>query len=311
MASALVFAGQSFVGGVLCRALRQRGVRVIATSRRPAPGCVVCDITDRNGVDSLIAQEKPTWVIQCAGATHGEDAWQSYALHTLGALNVLSAVARHAADATTLLMGSASEYGPVSAGHLPISESQFPAPTTFFGASKLAPTQLAQAAAADWNLRVLVIRPFNIIGPGLPAHYFLGALAARLARQSELERTFPLHNAEATRDFVDVRDVAEAIILLLQQRTLSPGTAEIYNVATGVETSVREAASWMGQLAGGFEPSPVGSVSSRTGIQRSCGDASRLRRAVNWQVQFPWRRSVLDMWNATRSTAATAEAAVS
>ncbi len=278
-----------------------------ATSRTPAPGCIVCDLTDRNRVAALIAEEQPTWVVQCAGATRGEDAWQCYALHTLGALNVLSAVALHAPRASTLFVGSASEYGPVAPQHLPVGENQSPAPTTFFGTSKLAQTHLASAAAADWNLRVLVIRPFNIIGPGLPEHYFLGALATRLARQQRTESTFPLHNADATRDFIDVRDVAEAIILLLERMTLSPGTAEVYNVASEVETSLRQAAVWLGHLAGGFEPSSVGSIASRTGIQRSCGAASRLRQAVGWQVRYPWRQSVKELWEATRAAAACGE----
>jgi nucleoside-diphosphate-sugar epimerase len=303
MQTTLVFAGTSFVGRVLCGALQRRGIKVTATSRTPVPGYHVCDVTDREGVASLIAREQPSWVIQCAGATRGEDAWHCYALHTQGALNVLAAVGRHAPHATTLLLGSASEYGPVAPRDLPIRESQCPAPTTFVGASKWAQTQLAVAAALEWNLRVLVIRPFNIIGPGLPDHYFLGALASRLARQSPSERTFPVHNADCTRDFIDVRDVVEAILLLLEQRRLTPGTTEVYNVASGEETSLLQAALWLGHLAGGYEPCPVGNITSRTGIHRSCGDAARLRQTVGWQIRYPWRQSVQDLWEATHAFA--------
>ena len=123
----------------------------------------------------MIERERPDWVIQCAGATHCSDPSELYKLHVDGTRNVLSAVARFVPKAVVILLGSAAEYGPVAPEQLPIQEQQICKPATPFGASKLAQTQLAEAAAEEWGLRVLTVRPFNILGPGLPEHYFAGA----------------------------------------------------------------------------------------------------------------------------------------
>jgi GDP-4-dehydro-6-deoxy-D-mannose reductase len=167
-----------------------------------------------------------------------------------------------------------------------------------FGASKLAQTQLAQAAAMQWKLRLITARPFNIIGPGLPDHYFAAALARRLlqrrAEGGSLE--FRVANLNATRDFVDVRDVAAALVELLTRCAPGSSEMEIYNIATGVEIPLHVLAARLGGLAGGFVPVDGDGESSRGGISRSCGDATRLRQATGWAPRRTWEQSLEDLW---------------
>src|SRR5262249_12810899 len=155
-----------------------------------------------------------------------------------GTLNVLSAVARHVPAAPVLVLGSAAEYGPVAPEALPVDEDFPAAPTTFFGTSKLAQTQAARVAAAEGRLRVLGARPFNVIGPGLAAHYFAAAFAERLcqAKTASSPDELAVVNASATRDFIDVRDVAQALVQLLTRAVPPAGTLALYNVASGLET---------------------------------------------------------------------------
>jgi GDP-4-dehydro-6-deoxy-D-mannose reductase len=300
VASALVFAGHSFVGRPLCRALRERGVRVTATARGPArpADAVACDLARPGEVEAVVERHRPDLVVQCAGATRGNDPSALYGLHVGGTVALLSAVARHAPAATVLLLGSAAEYGPVPPERLPVSEDTPEAPVTLFGASKLAQTHLARAAAAEWGLRVLTARPFNVIGPGLPEHYFAAALARRLMRQRAEggPAEFPVANLPATRDFVDVRDLADALVSLLAQAAPARGEAAVYNVASGVETPLAEVAAELGRLAGGLRPVDGGAGGSRGGITRSCGDAGRLHRATGWAPRRSWRESIADLW---------------
>jgi GDP-4-dehydro-6-deoxy-D-mannose reductase len=300
METALLFAGGSFIGRRLCSALRHRGWRVAVTARpgSAADGAVPCDLVDAGRVAEVVARERPARVVQCAGATRTDDFREMFELHVGGTLNVLDAVRRHAPGAAVLLLGSAAEYGPAGADELPVAEGHVAPPRSFFGASKVAQTQAARAAAAAWGLRVLAARPFNVIGPGLPGHYFAAALAVRLRRMTAEgpPRPFPVVNAHATRDFIDVRDVAEALAGLLDGAVPPPGGFEVYNVATGVETSLLEAAAELGRLAGGFTPVPAGAAASRAAASRSCGDAGRLRRAIGWRLRYSWRESLADLW---------------
>jgi GDP-4-dehydro-6-deoxy-D-mannose reductase len=300
MGTAVVFAGNSFLGKTLCPVLRQRGVRVVATARGNdlSLDYVPCDLTRHADVESLLKCERPDWVIQCAGATRAAESREMYDLHVGGTLAVLSAAARHAPLATILLLGSAAEYGPVAADCLPINESCPENPATPFGASKLAQTHLARAAARQCQLRVLTVRPFNVIGPGLPDHYFAAALARRLLRMRSCgdPGPFPVMNLDATRDFVDVRDVADALVGLLSDAPPTAGEMEVYNIATGIEVSLADVATKLGSLAGGYKPMAGAGGDSRGGVVRSRGDATRLSRKTGWLPRRTWEESLNDLW---------------
>jgi GDP-4-dehydro-6-deoxy-D-mannose reductase len=300
MATALVLAGNSFIGSHLCRALRERGQRVVSTARgaNAPPGTERCDLTDRNRVEEVVAAARPQAVFQCAGATGTEDPGLLYGLHVGGTLNVLAALARHAPSAPVALLGSAAEYGAVAPEALPVKEDHSAVPRSFFGASKLAQTQAGQAAAAEWNLSVLVVRPFNVIGPGLPPRYFAASFAERLirARAAGTSGEVPVANADATRDLVDVRDVADALAELMTCAAPPAGTMTLYNVASGRETPLRAVAEKLCGLAGGYRVVDAGAGPSRSGITRSCGDASRLRETIGWSPRVSWERSIEDLW---------------
>jgi GDP-4-dehydro-6-deoxy-D-mannose reductase len=205
-----------------------------------------------------------------------------------------------------VLLGSAAEYGPVAPEALPVKEDHPAAPHSFFGASKLAQTQFGQAAAAEWNLSIVAARPFNVIGPGLPVQYFAASFAERLiqAKAAGTRGDMPVVNADTTRDFVDVRDVAEALVGLMTRAAPPRGTMALYNIASGCETPLRAIAERLCGLAGGFRAVDAGAGRSRSSISRSCGDASRLREAIGWSPQINWERSVADLWNACQLSVA-------
>ena len=300
MARVLLIAGSSFIGQHCARVFSQAGHEVLGTARRIRAGSslVSLDITRPGDVDRVIGVLQPDWIVNCAGSPSSPNPAEHYAVHVQGTLNVLQAAADNG-HVPVLLMGSAAEYGPVPAEELPVQESHLEEPTTFFGASKLAQTQLACVAARELGLSILITRPFNVIGPGLPDSYFAAALTGRLLRQRDEDRrdAFEVRNAEATRDFVDVRDVARALLMLREATQPERGSAEVFNIATGLQTSLLDVAMQMGDLAGGLNPVAGGEAASRGGISRSCGSFAKLHHATGWQPEIPWRQSIVDLWN--------------
>jgi GDP-4-dehydro-6-deoxy-D-mannose reductase len=294
----------------LCDRLRGAGIEVTSTHRahESGPAATTCDITDADQVDRVVAGCKPDWVFQCAGATATGNPREMYRLHVGGTLNVLDAIHRHVQKAHVVLLGSAAEYGPVPPELLPVGESYSCAPTSFFGASKHAQSEIARAAATEWRLHVVTARPFNIIGPGLPPHYFAASLARRFVEsRPECQKTnessggrripFPVANADATRDFIDVRDAADALIAIARW-TPKSGQAEVFNIATGTEVTILSAARRLAELAGGYWEVIDGDVGkSRSSIHRSCGDASKLREQTGWRPTITWEKSLEDLWN--------------
>ena len=325
MPKVLVIAGTSFIGRHVCDHLRTIGCEVVATSRRAEANgrgeTVFCEVTDAASVEGAIKDSAPDWIIQCAGATSSRDPDELFRTHVDGTCNVLAAARVYAHDASLCIFGSAAEYGPVAECRLPVAEECVCEPTTPFGQSKLAQTHLALAAAATSGQKVVIVRPFNVIGPGLPDFYFAASLARRLLKLKSAGAPsgtdFEVFNANSTRDFIDARDVAAAVVALLCRLDVastdgsSVASGSVFNLATGIETSLLDVATLLGELAGGYVPSASGEVESRGGIVRSVGDASKLRETCvtpvdnvcltvdgTWSPQFSWQASVADLWSA-------------
>jgi NDP-hexose 4-ketoreductase len=295
---ALVIAGRSFVGRHLRQTLASRHVTCRATSRQSQPECLACDLCRPDEVDALLERVRPRWIFACAGATAQSSAAELHAVDVAATESLLRAVALHVPAAVTMLMGSAAEYGPVAPELLPVREDSPAGPQSEYGRSKLAQTQVAQRLAAVHGLRIHVVRPFNLIGPGLGRQYLAAALCERLLRvkQHGDRGAIAIDNGAATRDWVDGRDAADAMVRLAIDTPPLPGLPDIYNIATGQETSVLELARHLCRLAGDFDAVDAGPSASRSGIDRSCGDATRLRAATGWRPSVPWQRSVEDLW---------------
>lgn len=310
----LVFAASSFIGQHLCRALEAQGCNVIRTRRVPNNASyLACDLMDGTGVARVVQETAPEAIIQCGAATSSRDPRELYQTHVFGTLNLMEAVERYAPAARVILMGSAAEYGSLPIDWLPLTEDRLPQPSSAFGASKLAQTQLAQALAQEKKLKIACVRPFNVLGPGLPDIYFATSLAKRLLTvtgpgtrsQAEIEnecasnttKEFEVTNASATRDFVDVRDVARACWALLERAPFDAGRCEVFNIATQRETTLLEMAQCLGELAGGQIPKEGGSHQSRGGINRSCGSYEKLARTTSWEPQISWQQSVTDLFH--------------
>jgi nucleoside-diphosphate-sugar epimerase len=128
-------------------------------------------------------------------------------------------------------LGSSTEY---AASPRPLAEDAAPEPRGFFGATKAAGSILLQAAAAERGVRAVVLRAFQVYGPGDHATRLVPVVlsAARTGG------TVPLPARLSRRDWVWVGDVVEACVRAAEEEALPSGT--VLNIGTGVQTSTEE-----------------------------------------------------------------------
>lgn len=197
------------------------------------------------------------------------------------------------------MVGTAAEYGIVPEASLPVAEDFSASPRTSYGATKHAQTVLALDAATR-GLRVIVARPTNIIGPGMPVTTALGSFARQL-REIELGRHPPVlkvGNLTTSRDLVDVRDVVDIYVALAKH----DGFAGIVNVASGKDYEIRAV---LDQLIGEFglrvsvetDPARLRGVD----IPRFAASTSRLTGLLGSREWVPLKRSLTDMIERERS----------
>jgi UDP-glucose 4-epimerase len=136
----------------------------------------------------------------------------------------------------TLIHFSSSEaYG--SASYVPMDEGHPPTPSTPYAASKLAGDQIVLSYQHTFGLDASIIRPFNNFGPRQNAGSYAGIIPVVVGRATRGEPIEIYGDGEQTRDFVYVRDTADAAVRIYEE----PATrGRIVNIASGREVSVNE-----------------------------------------------------------------------
>lgn len=291
---ALITGGRGFVGNWLAAHLRDRGDDVVAID-------LETDVADQAALDPVVAAAAPDAIYHLAARTHVGESWQQPAevlrVNVLGTAAVLAAARQLPVAPTVLVVSSAEVYGVVAPGDLPLTEDSPVAPATPYAASKAAAEQVALQAWRGYGQPVLVVRPFNHVGPGQAPTFAVSALARRIV---DARRTGATEMAVGTlttrRDFTDVRDVVQGYRLLVQRGV--PGT--VYNVCSGQDVPISDIAGRLLALAGAdirlvTDPDLVRPVD----VPVLRGDPSRLEAATGWKPAIPLDdtlRDVLDYW---------------
>ncbi|WP_238014823.1 NAD(P)-dependent oxidoreductase [Dactylosporangium sp. AC04546] len=282
--SIVVLGGNGFVGRHVCAAFDGAGDRVVRVSRRAAPGsgvpgrAVPLDLTGIDVARLATVLGTADTVVNAAGAVwraSERDMWRTNAELVR---NVLAALATLPSPPRLVHLGTVHEYGPAPAGGA-IPEEHPPVPSTPYGASKLRGTELVRAAGLD----AVVLRVANVYGPGSPAASLLGGVAARLAAAAGPVR-LRMGRLDAERDYVDVRDVAAAVVAAAG-RAEAPGLT--VNVGRGAPVPVRALVHRLAELSG----AAVDVVEDGPAVDRAGArdvlylDTARARRVLGWR---PW-----------------------
>jgi nucleoside-diphosphate-sugar epimerase len=148
------------------------------------------------------------------------------------------------------------------------------------------------------NLPVVRARFQNVYGPGeiLGAGEWRGTSATvwrnvvpSFIYKALKEDSLPLEGAgEATRDFIYVEDIVRG--LLCCARTGKPG--EVYNLASGVETSIRELADIINELTENVTPAHIGPTRDWDRSGRRFGSTVKAKRQLQFEVSVDIREGL-------------------
>lgn len=259
--NALVTGGSGFVGQWLARVLIERGWTVIAAglgapsedARVLAPGerrsvtWLKVDVRSDSDVALAITTSRPDAVFHLAGVSFVPEAQgapaHAYDVNAVGAARVIAEIVRQrrsgTIDPVIVVVGSGMQYGRHAVSEMPLTETAEQRPVTVYAASKTAQEVIALQAFRSDGIRVVCTRSFNHSGAGHGAHFLLPALVRRtLDMRARSAKALAIGNAHAVRDYLHVRDVAEAYVLLAEHGE----AGESYNVCSGTGVSARQLA---------------------------------------------------------------------
>jgi UDP-glucose 4-epimerase len=161
-------------------------------------------------------------------------------------------------------------------------------PLSPYGVAKLA----GEEYLAGWNrlhgTRHGALRFGNVYGPRQEAGLEGGVVAIFLNAMAAGENTTIYGDGRQTRDFVHVDDVVRALLL-------APGTAGVFNVGSGVETSVLELHERC-RAVSGDRREPTFAAVREGDVQRSVLDVSLAARELAWRPEVSLAKGLLGTW---------------
>lgn len=297
----LVTGVSGFVGFRLANRLTSQGYEVMGTYLRDRPSLAEVELFDVDLLDEglladILRRAEPEVVIHLAGLSHVGESWSRMAdyfrVNVLGSENLLRAT-----GGTRLLAASSAEvYGAVPEADQPISEDRPLAPQSPYALTKAAMERMVIAADG------VVVRSFNIVGPGQAQNFALPAFARQLAAMTsgEQEAVLKVGNLTARRDFVHVDDAVDAFELLLRNGE----TGTCYNLGTGRACSIAESLDRLIEISGvdtEIEEDPARCRPVDLPLLQA--DSDRLV-ALGWSQSRDLDRALSDLWQATLALAA-------
>src|SRR5579884_2979274 len=208
-----------------------------------------------------------------------------------------------------ILASSASVYG--HADEFPTTERHNPYNNrTLYGAAKAFNEGLLRAFNDMYGLNYVALRYFNVYGPRMDIHgRYTEVLVRWMERLEAGEAPIILGNGRQTMDFVHVRDVARANILGAKAECRD----QVFNVASGVETSLLQLAESLARVMGrpGTVPefAPERSVNP---VPRRLASTTKAERLLGFRATIPLDeglRELVAWWRAERYAAALQAAA--
>jgi nucleoside-diphosphate-sugar epimerase len=285
----MVFGAGGFLGARICALLADRGVEYRGLSRSRGEPIRRCDLTTMHpyALDTQIGLYKPTVIVNAVGATLGEPA-ELVQANVVAVQALLAATRDNASHARFVHLGSAAEYGGGPHG-TSLDEKSEPRPVGPYGLSKLAGSELvlrAQRNGAD----AVVLRIFDVIGPGAPASTLTGRVIQDLRSRQLIE----VGSLDVWRDFVDVRDVAEAVVAVALAEAKP---APVLNVGTGRSTLARDVAGQLFELSG--QPAKIvddAGQGAALGARWQQADTTLIGRSLGWSPKISLSQSLADSW---------------
>ncbi len=298
----LITGAAGFLAGHLAPVLGTRfsgpvvGADLLPVTRAGFDTSLGVDLREAGPTDALLARVRPARIFHLVGLLRGTDE-DLQVSNVETTRHLLRAVQRHAPGAIVVLLGSAAEYGTVPPERQPVHEAVAGGSASAYGQAKRQVSALAREAAAA-GLRVVVARPFNVIGPGMPDTLVAGALIARLraALAADPPGAITIGRTSAVRDFIAAADVVEGLLAAGEHG--APG--EAYNLCTGVGHSIEELLELLLAQAGRairVETDPA--LLRGDDVDRMIGDWSRAREVLRWYPTHGFEETLVAAWRAS------------
>lgn len=237
-----------------------------------------------DSIDDVFKREKPEMVIHQAAQVDVTKSIKQPSVdaltNILGTIRLLDACKKYMVK-KFVYASSCAVYG--ETGDVPIEETLPVKPISFYGMSKYTPEVYLRLFHEQYGLSYTILRYANVYGPRQTPKGEGGVVSIFLDKLRQREPLTIFGDGQQTRDFVYVKDVAEANLLALLK-----GNNETVNIGTNTKTSINELYRLFNNITGPL-PSPKYLPSRNGDILYSRLDNRKAYEALGW-----WPKTTLE-----------------
>jgi len=204
-------------------------------------------------VAEILREYRPDYIIHLAAFSSVGLSWQSpvecFHNNTNIILYMLEAQRKLGLTSRLLSVGSSEEYGNVNKDQVPLREDHVLDPVSPYAVARVSQEILSKVYVGGYGLDIVMTRSFNHIGPRQKPVFVISSFAKQVAAmklQGLTRGELTAGNTDIIRDFLDVRDVVRAYMLIL----LKGQKGEVYNVCSGEGHSLKQIIKMLGDSAG-------------------------------------------------------------
>ncbi len=287
MKKVLLTGASGFIGRHCLTLLQAKDYEVHAVSTKPVVPVInetgsnvywhQADLLNPQSTEELLAEVRPTHLLHLAWYTVPREYWTSTEnlSWVQGSLALFQSFVKYGGE-RAVVAGTCAEYDWDSDCCSETTTAL--APTTLYGSCKHALQLILSAFAAQQGLSLAWGRIFFLYGPNEdPARLVASVIQSLLKGQIA-----PCTSGQQVRDFLYVKDVADAFVSLL----VSPATGPI-NIASGVPVTLREVVEEIGRQFGRPDLIQFGALPDRAN-DPAClvADITRLREELGWRPNY-------------------------
>ncbi len=295
----LLTGATGFVGANLARRLLQEGHDVHLLVRpgyaawrikeiRPHVRLHSAPLTHPTLIQRSVKKIRPDWIFHLAayGAYSSQnDAPAMIQTNILG-MNTLLEACIHNGFEAFVNTGSSSEYG--YQPHAP-SEADIPEPNSLYAVTKLSATQLCRYVARKHKLHIPTLRLYSVYGPYEEPTRLIPTLLVR-GLKGKLP---PLVDPRIARDFIFVEDVIEAYLQAASKKSREWGA--IYNVGTGVQTSLRQVVEVVRKLLPIEQKPRWSTMPNRSWDTRTwVANSRKIQSQLHWSAKTSFKQGLVE-----------------
>jgi GDP-4-dehydro-6-deoxy-D-mannose reductase len=247
-ASCLITGVSGFIGSYPAEYLLDQGVTGFWFGRAANPSMsglgggfhfLSGSITDPAQIAAALAAARPDYIYHLAAQSLPKVSWEdpaaTFQVNVIGTQYLLDAVRESGLQPVVEIFGSSSEYA-VHTDNQSISEDHRLEPSSPYALSKIAAVQLGGLYSKAYQMRIVCVRPFFIIGPRKTGDVCSDFARRIVTIERGLTEELRVGNLDIVRDFLDVRDAVSAFRLVAERGA----SGWIYNICSGSGHSIGE-----------------------------------------------------------------------